>query len=165
MPDYLKKWLALPSKHKFVICRLWGAYIYWHCVIEYLPFRLWKHHIIDNSSKSPDMPLHKVDESEIVEDIKEKKARQLIQLSESVGRNHFVKVNCLRRCMVQKSLLNRLGINSQLTIGVKKSQKIFAAHCWLTYQNRIINDTQNNTNEYIALEKITSQNVSVFKHK
>ena len=157
MPNYLKKWLALPSKHKFMVCRLWWAYIYWHGVITYLPFRFWKQHIIDSSNQ--------LTEGIVLEGVRaEEEMRQLIKLSESVGRNHIVKVNCLRRSMVQKSLLNRMGINCHLAIGVKKSQKVFAAHCWLTYKNKIINDTQNNTSEYITLQKIDSSNASIFKH-
>jgi hypothetical protein len=89
---------------------------------------------------------------------------QLIKLSEGVGRHHFVKVNCLRRCLVQKTLLARTGISSHLIIGVKKHQQVFAAHCWLTYQNHIINDSQDTTGEYIALEKIDSDTSNIFRH-
>ena len=150
MPNYLKKCMALASKDKLLVCRLWGAFIYWHLVIAYLPFRFWRHHITETSTQLKDMPLCKV--------------RQLIKLSESVGRHHVVKVNCLRRCMVQKSMLNRMGISSHLIIGVKKTQQDLAAHCWLTYQNQIINDTQNTTNEYIALEKTKANTHNIFKH-
>lgn len=90
--------------------------------------------------------------------------RQLIKLSESVGKHHFIKVNCLRRAMVQKSLLERLGVSSHLVIGVKKDQNDFAAHCWLTYQNQIINDSKETTSEYIALEKLDTNTSSIFKH-
>lgn len=150
MTSYLKQWVALPSKHKLLVCRLWCSFIYWHAIIAYLPFRLWKHHIMDISSQSTDMPLLEV--------------RKLIKLSESVGRHHFIKINCLRRCMVQKSLLERMGISSHLAIGVKKNQQGFAAHCWLTYQNQIINDSQYTTSEYITLDKIDASNASVFTH-
>jgi hypothetical protein len=150
MPNYLKKWMALPSKHKLMFCRLWGAFIIWHWIIAYVPFRFWKHHLTHISNQLTDMPLSEV--------------RQLIKLSESVARHHFVKVNCLRRSMVQKTLLDRMGISSQLVIGVKKNQQGFAAHCWLTYQNHIINDSQETTSEYIALEKIDTNNSNLFKH-
>ena len=150
MPNFLKKWLALPITHQLIACRLWWSFIYWHWVIEYVPFRFWKKHIIDISNQLTDMPLAEV--------------RQLIKISESVARHHFIKVNCLRRCMVQKSLLDRMGISSHLIIGVKKNQQIFAAHCWLTYQNHIINDTQDTTSEYVALEKIDTSNASIFTH-
>jgi hypothetical protein len=89
---------------------------------------------------------------------------QLIQLSEKVGRHHFVKVNCLRRCLVQKSLLKRLGVPVQLVIGVKKEQQAIAAHCWLTYQNKIINDSTDTTSEYVTLQKIDKNNANIFKH-
>lgn len=150
MPNNLKKWMALSGKHKLIICRLWCSFVVWHWVIAYVPFRFWKHHIIDISKQLTDMPLAEV--------------RQLIKLSESVGRHHFIKVNCLRRSMVQKSFLGRMGISSRLIIGVKKGQGIFAAHCWLTYQNHIINDSQDNANEYIALEKIDVNTSNIFKH-
>lgn len=150
MPNYLKQWMTLPNKQKLLVCRLWGAFIYWHWVIAYCPFRFWKHHIADIQNQVTDMPLPEV--------------RQLIKLSESVGRHHFIKVNCLRRSMVQKSLLDRMGIRSHLVIGVKKSQQVFAAHCWLTYQNQIINDSQDTTDEYVALQKIDTHSNNIFKH-
>jgi hypothetical protein len=150
MPNFLKKWSTLPTKHKRIVCRLWGSFVYWHLIITYLPFRLWKHHIADTPHQLTDMPISEV--------------RRLIKLSESVGRHHFIKVNCLRRCMVQKSLLNRIGISNKLIIGVKKSQQNFAAHCWLTHQNQVINDSLDSTNEYIALEKIENNTANIFKH-
>jgi hypothetical protein len=150
MPNFLKKFLALPGKHILLAGRLWLSFIVWHWVIAYLPFRFWKHHLIDTSHQLTDMPLSEV--------------QQLIKLSESVARHHFIKINCLRRSMVQKSLLVRIGISTQLVIGVKKNQQIFAAHCWLTYQNHIINDTQDNTTEYLALQKIDTNNATMFKH-
>ena len=149
MLNYLKKWLALPGSQKLIMCRLWFSFIVWHVVIAYVPFRFWKQHLVDKLQPPRDMPLSEV--------------RQLIKLSERVGRHHFVKVNCLRRSMVQKSLLERMGISSRLVIGVKKSQQVFAAHCWLTYQNHIINDSQESTSEYIALEKIDTNNANIFK--
>ncbi|MEP1444763.1 MAG: lasso peptide biosynthesis B2 protein [Paraglaciecola sp.] len=133
-----------------MVCRLWCSFIYWHLVIAYLPFRFWRHHLMDISQQSTDTSLSEV--------------RQLIKLSESVGRNHFVKINCLRRSMVQKSLLERLGTKSHLVIGVKKNQEVFAAHCWLTYQNKIINDSKDTTSEYITLEKINANSSNIFKH-
>ena len=149
MPNYLKKRIALSGKHKLIICRLWCSFIVWHWVIAYVPFRFWKHHITDISNQLTDVPPPEV--------------RQLIKLSESVGRHHFIKTNCLRRSMVQKSLLDRMGIRCKLIIGVKKSHHSLAAHCWLTYQNQIINDSQDNTNEYIALEKIDINTKNIFK--
>lgn len=150
MPNFFKKWSALPNKHKRIVCHLWGSFVYWHLLIAYLPFRLWKHHIIDDPDQLTDMPMSDV--------------RQLIKLSESVGRHHFIQVNCLRRCMVQKSLLNRVGISTKLIIGVRKSRQNFAAHCWLTYQNQIINDSQDATSEYIALERVDVNTKNIFKH-
>jgi hypothetical protein len=142
--------MALPTQHKLIMCRLWGSFIYWHMLIAYLPFRCWKYQLIDTAHQLVDMPVFEV--------------RQLIKLSESVGRNHFIKINCLRRCMVQKALLNRMGINTELKIGVKKNQQLFAAHCWLTYQNHIINDSQTSTSEYIVLKKLDANNPTIFKH-
>jgi hypothetical protein len=142
--------MVLPNKHKLLVCRLWWSFIYWHLVIKYLPFRFWKQHTINVSNQSTDISLAEI--------------RQLIKLSESVGRHHFIKVNCLRRSMAQKSLLERLGVGVRLIIGVKKDQQAFAAHCWLTYQNQIINDSQDNTSEYIALEKADASNANIFNH-
>lgn len=155
MPSYLKQWFVLPHEDKLIACRVWCAYVYWHCVIKYLPFRFWKNQVIENSSQLPGFVEPGVKEFE--------RLKQLIKLSESVGRHHFIQTNCLRRTMVQKSLLNRSGLRTQLSIGVKKSEGEFAAHCWLTYKNQIINDSQDNTNEYITLEKVTSKNLSIFK--
>jgi hypothetical protein len=150
MPKFLNKLMALPGKQILMASRLWCSFIVWHWVIAYLPFRFWKHHIINTSAQLTDMPLSEV--------------KKLIKLSESVARHHFIKINCLRRCMVQKSLLKRMGINSQLIIGVQKNQQVFAAHCWLTYQNHNINDSQDTTSEYITLQKIDTNTANILKH-
>ena len=56
--------------------------------------------------------------------------------------------------MVQKQILEAHNINSQLTIGVKKQQDKLAAHCWLVINNHIINDSNEETSQYIELQRL-----------
>jgi hypothetical protein len=140
----------MPLSHKIIVCRLWCSFMYWHLLISYIPYKWWKSKINSRPSTSSDKAMFEI--------------QQLVKLAESVGRHHLVKVNCLRRCMVQKTLLNRMGINTHLILGVKKQQKIFAAHCWLTHNNKIINDSESITNEYVVLQKIDSNTSNIFIH-
>jgi hypothetical protein len=146
----LKTLIALPMESKCIALRCWFSFVYWHMVIAYLPYRFWKQSISAKAKNITDISITEI--------------RNLIRITESVGRHHFVKVNCLRRCMVQKSVLQRRGIDCTLVFGVKKTQNTFAAHCWLTHQNQIINDSQDTTSEYVALEKADTNNANILKN-
>lgn len=76
---------------------------------------------------------------------------RIIRLSEVAGRHHVRPMNCLRRCLVQRSLLReRLGVRADLILGVK-NQGGFAAHSWLRADGVVVNDTPQNLAQYDVL--------------
>jgi len=149
----IKSFIALPFKYKRIAFRSWCLFIYWHVLISHVPYKFWKNNIVfkQNLSNSTDVTLAET--------------RRIVAVIESVGRHHFMQVNCLRRCMVQRILLNSLNITTNLVIGVKKQQGEFSAHCWLTHNNRIINDSEQTIAEYVVLEEINidTNNTSILK--
>ncbi len=77
-------------------------------------------------------------------------ATKVIQFAEQAARHHCFPVNCLRRCLVQLHLLAKQGHAGRLHIGVRKS-KGFEAHCWLTLDGQLINDSDENVATYSEL--------------
>ena len=150
----LHKLLRLSFKQQGVVVLAWLLFIVWHVKIKYLPYRWWRKSLTSYADIQalPDIHLP---------------AMEVVDLIEKAGRHHFVQINCLRRCMVQKQILHLHNINSQLSIGVKKEQGKFAAHCWLVVNNHIINDSPEETNRYVELKRLQpgeNQDASVFKN-
>jgi hypothetical protein len=146
--------LKLNIKQQFFVFLAWLLFIVWHVKITYLPYRWWR------KSLSSDADIQDQPDTHI-------RAMQLVDLIEKAGRHHFVQINCLRRCMVQKQLLHLYKLNSQLCIGVKKEQGKFAAHCWLVVNNHIINDSFEETKGYTELKRLQpgdNQDASLFKN-
>jgi Transglutaminase-like superfamily len=81
--------------------------------------------------------------------------RLLISLSESAGRHHWRKMNCLRRCFAQQRILKRRNITTTLHIGVTKSDGLLKAHSWLSCAGRVINDSDDVDSRYAELETET----------
>ena len=154
MTKLLKALFKLNLKQGLVVILAWWMFIGWHLVITYLPYRWWRGALTRNSDLQPQADIHL-------------RALAIVSLSEKVARHHFVKINCLRRCMVQKQLLHFHNINSQLSIGVKKDNKQLAAHCWLVVNNHIVNDSLQETQRYVELQRLKSgdhQNSEIFKN-
>ena len=49
--------------------------------------------------------------------------------------------NCLKQSLVLWVLLRWQGITSEIRIGVQREADVFAAHAWVEYQGRVLNDT------------------------
>lgn len=134
--------MTLSFEQQTIFVRAWYLFIYWHICISWVPYKKWRHRL----TLQPKHVSH-LSQSDIYD---------IVKLTEAVGRHHFVKVNCLRRCMVQKSLLNKMQVSTQLVIGVKKVNGFFSAHCWLTYNEQLINDSLEVISEYSVLQKTSS---------
>lgn len=153
MANSLSKLLKLPLSQQVTVALAWLLFISWHIKIRYFPYRWWRKAVNAASDIQPQADIHL-------------RAMQVVSLSEKAGRHHVVPINCLRRCMVQKQLLRWHKINSQLSIGVKKDQGQFAAHCWLVVNNHIINDSPSETARYVELKRLQSgdtQDAALFK--
>lgn len=148
------KLFRLSFKQQVVVVWAWLLFIVWHVKIKYLPYRWWRESLTSYTDIQALPDIHLT-------------AMEVVALIEKAGRHHFVQINCLRRCMVQKQLLHLHNINSQLSIGVKKEQGKFAAHCWLVVNNHIINDSLEETNRYVELKRLQTgenEDASVFKN-
>lgn len=78
----------------------------------------------------------------------------LVRISEIAARNHLIVVNCLRRCLSQQELLARRGFFSRLHVGVRRTHQSIEAHCWLSWQGKIINDSLDNVALYQELTDV-----------
>jgi hypothetical protein len=135
------KLTKLSLQQQGIVLHAWLLFVVWHIKISYLPYRLWRDALYKHCEIQDDPTLHL-------------RAIDITRLIEKAGRHHIVKINCLRRCMVQKQILEAHNINSQLSIGVKKEQEKLSAHCWLVVNNHIINDSDDETKRYIELQRI-----------
>lgn len=133
-----KQLLSLPAAERRWFWLCWWQFAKWHLIIQYCSYGKWKNVIFNSvyseSGRSLHIPLAKA-----------------IQLSEMAARNHIFTINCLRRCLVQQQLLARYGYSLNLHFGVKKQQGKLKAHCWLTYQNKLINDGDEVVSTYTEL--------------
>ena len=141
MNSPFKQLFELSLKQQMLVCLAWLLFIVWHVKISYLPYRWWSKSLSSHADIQTQPNIHLP-------------AMQIVNLIEKAARHHFVKINCLRRCMVQKQLLHLHHINCQLSIGVKKEQGKFAAHCWLVVNNHIINDSAEETSRYVELKRL-----------
>lgn len=127
MIKHFKKLRALTKEERRWFWQCWRQFAKWHIIIQYFPYSWWKDSIftskLNESKHSLTFPLSKA-----------------IQISEMAARNHVFHINCLRRCMVQQQLLGQQGYDLKLHFGVKKEQGILKAHCWLTENERLVND-------------------------
>lgn len=57
--------------------------------------------------------------------------------------------NCLSRSLALLWLLRRRGHNAQLHLGVSLAGGDFAAHAWVTLNDRVLNDTQDVATRYV----------------
>lgn len=53
--------------------------------------------------------------------------------------------------MVQQQLLGRYGYLLEFHFGVAKEHNKLKAHCWLTYQNKLVNDGEEVVSTYTEL--------------
>jgi hypothetical protein len=143
-----KVW-RLPFAYKIVAIKAFALFIYWNILISWIPYRIWKTQLFKKPQIFSDGSL---------EDI-----TKITQLIEKVARHHIVKINCLRRCAVQKQILAQMGYPAELVFGVKKQQNLFAAHCWLTYKSKIINDSIAETSHYVPLVSQNDEQSNILK--
>ncbi|MFC4700829.1 lasso peptide biosynthesis B2 protein [Glaciecola siphonariae] len=80
---------------------------------------------------------------------------------DAIVRKYPKELNCMRRCLALKSMIERRGGHCTLHIGVKftgteaKASKTLAAHAWLSAQGTLINDTPSQISQY---QEITHNN-------
>ncbi|TIQ92401.1 MAG: lasso peptide biosynthesis B2 protein [Mesorhizobium sp.] len=61
--------------------------------------------------------------------------------------------NCLKRSMTLWFLLRRQGIEGELRIGTRKADGKFEAHAWVEYRGKVLNDTVDVGEHFVAFER------------
>lgn len=138
-----------------IFTRSWFTYLKWDLLISFFNYKRWQSHL-SYSSRINTVLNKKVITSDFL--------HKVIKLNEKAGRNHLRKMNCLRRCLCQKELLNSLGIACSLHLGVKFVDGKLAAHSWLSFNGEVINDSQDVISTYEELVNLTdTKALSLFK--
>ncbi|GGF67835.1 lasso peptide biosynthesis B2 protein [Alteromonas lipolytica] len=149
----LKQFAALTKAEKRWFWRCWWLFAKWHLKIRFQPYQKWKEDIFGGDNKESERSLTL-------------SIARAIQLSEMAARNHIFKINCLRRCLVQQQLLSQYGFKLQLHFGVAKEHNKLKAHCWLTHNGALINDSEDVVSTYTELtmaEQQTRQIIGALK--
>lgn len=135
----------------FIFIKAWYLFFKWNIIVSYCPYKHWKKALFNNE---------KSDESTNQDDRKSVRKRGLehalllIRISEKAGRNHYKLMNCLRRCLVQQTLLKSYQITSEIKLGVLIHNELLKAHAWLVVDGKVINDSQAVIEHYTELSQI-----------
>ena len=140
---------SLPVKSYPLLAEAWLTLAWVDLAIRFAPHVRWRHWLESTANSSG-------------ANQKELDINFIITSSERVARHHVCAMNCLRRTMAQKMMLARRGVSAQVHIGVKKETAGFAAHSWLTYQGRVLNDSDDVTERYVELERALWRSVKLF---
>jgi hypothetical protein len=77
-------------------------------------------------------------------------AKLVASVVNSAAKHGIYRANCLERSLTLWWLLRRRGINTALRIGVRKYDSKFEAHAWIEYQNDVLNDSNDVSEQYSA---------------
>ena len=136
-----------PFTQIFLLSEIWLVFLKWDLLVSFFNYKYWQ---------------ITIDKSNIINqnDTQLPQVLDIIRLSEKVGRHHIRNMNCLRRCLCQKQLLEKRQFSCELHIGVKMADGSLKAHSWLSYHNVLINDSTEVVSQYTELE--ASSNSKIF---
>jgi hypothetical protein len=156
----ISKLFSLSINEYRILLKSWLLYAKWDWRVSKQDYKKWQKHIISQ----PLSPLNETHQSANISNVSNtsdtasmNKILILIQLNEMAGRNHYKHMNCLRRCLSQKELLNSFNIETKLHLGVKFVEGKLAAHSWLSSNNQIINDSAEVISTYQELKTLNDQ--------
>ncbi len=144
-----KKLLKFNIKELWLLTYAWFVFLKWDFLISFIDFKKWRAQI-DNVTFENNNNGLTTNTAKLTE------IKAIINISEIAGRHHIKKMNCLRRCLTQKQLLNRRGYHCNLHLGVKIEQSNLKAHSWLSFQGLVINDSEDVSSRYSEL-KVASE--------
>ena len=139
-----KQLRSLSREERRWFWRCWRQFAKWHLIIQYRPYDKWKNSLFDKSHGESNGSLTL-------------SLSRAIQISEMAARNHIFHINCLRRSLVQQQLLGQQGYELKLHFGVRKEQGKLKAHCWLTENERLVNDGPEVISTYTELTLADNQ--------
>lgn len=132
------KLFSLSKTELSILLEAWWVFLKWDWLISFTQYSNWQNEIANlsgtNNSIIPDN--NQEDKTSLAQ------VALVIKLSEKVARHHLRKMNCLRRCLTQKQMLKKRGYTTRMHIGVAINNEKLKAHAWLTYQGKLINDSQ-----------------------
>lgn len=148
MVSRFAKLLSLPRDQLWVFIDAWCLFLKWDFLVSTIPYSRWRAKITtsplpQSATAAASLPAIQI----------------IINTSEKAARNHLRKMNCLRRCLCQRQLLAKRKIASDLHFGVALEQGRVAAHCWLTWQGIVINDSNDVVQQYTELTRTPEQSI------
>lgn len=143
----LTKLFSLTKSELSILLEAWLVFLKWDWLISFTQYGNWQAEIANLSEiKNSAINNKERDETSLAQ------VAQVVKLSEKIARHHLRKMNCLRRCLTQKQMLQKRGYTTQMHIGVAIDNEKLKAHAWLTYQGKVINDTDDVTTRYNELK-------------
>jgi len=147
----ISKLFSLSFNEYKILLKSWILYAKWDWRVSKQSYKKWQKHVVSQTA-SPEL---ETNTSANCNDVN--KTLAIINLNEMAGRNHYKHMNCLRRCLSQKELLNSFNIETKLHLGVKFVDGKLAAHSWLSSNNQIINDSAEVISTYKELKTSNDQ--------
>jgi hypothetical protein len=146
------KLFSLSKTELSILLEAWVVFLKWDWLISFTQYSNWQGEIANLTSENDAVaPENKADEASLSQ------LTLVIKLSEKVAKHHIRKMNCLRRCLTQKQMLQKRGYPTRMHIGVAIDNETLKAHAWLTYQGKIINDSDDVTTRYGELKAKNEQ--------
>ncbi len=145
----VKKLLKFNIKELWLLTYAWFVFLKWDFLISSINFKKWREQI-SNATFAQDKNDLAINTTKL------EHVKIIIKMSEIASRHHIRKMNCLRRCLTQKQLLNNHGYHCNLHLGVKIEQNNLKAHSWLSFQGVVINDSEDVLSRYSEL-KVASE--------
>ena len=144
-----------------ILVEAWFIFLKWDLLISFTQYKYWRSELNGlNDSASQSLSLESSLPAPLpLEKPLLKEITALIKLSETAGRFHVRKMNCLRRCLTQQKMLVKRGYKTQMHIGVRFEEQKLKAHAWLTLQGKVINDTDDVSTRYSELKAINEQDI------
>ena len=127
----------------------------WDRIIRQQSYAQWKHHLASkHAAITPEQS-----ESNTAAKQEALSHNQLLYINKhilAVARHHPRPMNCLRRCLALKAIIEQGGGECQLHIGVKiETNGQVAAHSWISANGRLVNDSPEEIGQY---KEITHNN-------
>lgn len=134
-----------------ILLEAWIVFLKWDWLISFTQYSNWQGEVANLSSESDTViPVNIVDN--LADKASLSQLTLVIKFSEKIAKHHIRKMNCLRRCLTQKQMLQKRGFITRMHIGVAMDNEKLKAHAWLSFQGKVINDTDDVTTRYSELK-------------
>ena len=136
--------IRLSADQKRWFIKAWFAFLLWHIRIRFSNYKAWQHRVFPSTTThKTEYPAH------------------FVATIEKAGRHHLWHMNCLRRCLVTMEMSHQVNIFPVIHFGVKIENGVTKAHCWLSLNGVLINDSEEVVSAYTELK--TKNTSTLFK--